>query len=105
MCVAYCQITIPSIKNLYTQLKLSLWTAQIALINNLISESDSLVKNCITVLSKVINESAKIEKNDFQFLKEFTGNLLSFLVIVPSNPESPFQLVTGIINIFAEKAL
>lgn len=73
--------------------------------NNLISESDSLVKNCITLLSKVINESTKIDKHDFQFLTEFTGNLNSFLVIVPSNPESPFQLVTGIINIFTEKNL
>jgi hypothetical protein len=90
---------------LFTQLRLSLWTAQIALINNLISESDSLVKNCITVLSKTINESNRIEKSDFQFLKEFAGNLNSFLIIVPSNPESPFQLVTGILNIFSEKNL
>jgi hypothetical protein len=99
VCIAYCQITIPSLKSLYNQLKLLLSTSEIALTNNLISECDSLVKNLITIIQKLINES---EKLDLKFLTEYIGNFISFLVVVPSNPEAPFQLIQGISNLFAE---
>jgi len=105
VCIAYSQITIPSLKNQFNQLKLILWTAQVAMMNNLISEADSLVKNAITVFSKIV-QNEKIDKKDGDFLKNYINNLISFLIIVPSNPESPFQLVTGLMNIFAsDKAL
>lgn len=96
VCIAYCQITIPSLKSLQVQLKHLLWTAQIALTNNLISECDSLVKNWISVLAKLLNE-----KYDTDVIISAIKNLTSFLVIVPSNPESPFQLVTGLMNVFS----
>lgn len=107
VCIAYCQITIPSLKNLYSQLKQLLWTSQIALTNNLISECDSLVKNILTILSQLINEdilnrvnsNQKIEKSEIDNLNNFIKNLISFLIVVPSNPESPFQLISGIMNI------
>ena len=100
VCIAYAQITIPSLKNQYHQLKLILWTAQVAMMNNLISEADSLVKNAITVFSKIV-QNERIENKDTELLKNFVSNLISFLIIVPSNPESPFQLITGLMNIFA----
>jgi hypothetical protein len=97
VCVAYCQITIPSFKNPLTQMKLLFSTAQIALTNNLISECDSILKMIITLISKIIYE---IDKKEIETLTSFFKSLVSFLVIVPSNPETPFQLVSGIINIF-----
>lgn len=106
VCIAYCQITIPSIKNLYSQLKLLLYTSQIALTNNLISECDSLLKNLLSILDKLINEemvNRKIEKFEVDFLRNFFNNLISFLIVVPSNPETPYQLITGIFNIFSTK--
>jgi hypothetical protein len=99
VCIAYCQITIPSLRALHIQLKLLLWTSEIALSNNLISECDSLVKNLITIVHRLVNEN---EKLDISFINEFFGNFISFLVVVPSNPEAPFQLVQGINNIFTE---
>jgi hypothetical protein len=99
VCIAYCQITIPSLRSLHNQLKLLLWTAEIALSNNLISECDSLVKNLITIIQRLINEN---EKLDIEYLNEYIGNFTSFLIIVPSNPEAPFQLIQGINNIFSE---
>jgi hypothetical protein len=106
VCIAYCQITIPSLKNYYTQIKHLLWSAQIALTNNLISECDSLIKNLLTIAHKVINEelpNKKIEKNEIEYLINFLKNLISFLIVVPSNPESPFQLISGLMNIFSQE--
>jgi hypothetical protein len=108
VCIAYCQITIPSLKNLYSQLKQLLWTSEIALTNNLISECDSLVKNILTILSQLINEdllnrvnsNQKIERSEIENLNNFIKNLVSFLIVVPSNPESPFQLISAMMNIF-----
>jgi hypothetical protein len=106
VCIAYCQITIPSLQNNFSQLKQLLWSSQIALTSNLISECDSLIKNIITVASKVINEefpSRKVEKKEIDFICNFLKNLISFIVVVPSNPESPFQLINGIMNIFTQE--
>ena len=61
VCIAYCQITIPSIKSLHTQLKLLLTTSEIALLNKLISECYSLIRNLITILTKALNESRKLD--------------------------------------------
>jgi hypothetical protein len=99
VCLAYCQITIPSIKSFYTQLKLLLAASEIALLNNLISECDSLIKNLITILSKLINETSK---PDIAFLESYINNLIPLLIVVPSNPESPFQLIAGLTNIFTK---
>lgn len=106
VCIAYCQITIPGLKSLYSQIKHLLWTSQIALTNNLISECDSLIKNLLTIISKILNEelpNRKINRSEIDFLCTFMKNLVSFLIIVPSNPESPYQLINGIMNIFSQE--
>lgn len=103
VCVAYCQITIPSISSLQTQLKLQLTTAQIALMNNLISECDSIAKNIITGIQTEICEN--LNKLEADFIINFSKSLLGFLILVPSNPNNPFQLITGFMNIFASETL
>jgi len=105
VCIAYCQITIPSIgisnNNLIKQLKMLLTTSQIALMNNLISECDSLMKNFITVLAKIINDINEYpDKSRVLVIKNLIANFVSFLIVVPSNPEAPFQLITALINLF-----
>lgn len=110
VCIAYCQITIPSIgissKNLIKQLNIILTTAQISLMNNLISEADSLLKNFITVLAKIVLDFKDYSENEkINKIKNLISSLVSFLIVVPSNPESPFQLVTGLINVFNNNAI
>jgi hypothetical protein len=61
VCVSYCLITIPSITSIKTQLKLELTTAEIALMNNLISECDSICKFIITNIQKEIEHLDKLE--------------------------------------------
>ena len=110
VCIAYCQITIPSIgiasNNLIKQLKILLSTAEIALMNNLISESDSLLKNYITIMAKIV-EDMKFYSDNYKIntMKNLIASFISFLVVVPSNPDSPFQIISGLINVFNESEL
>ena len=103
VCVAYCQITIPSITSLKTQLKLQLTTAEIALMNNLISECDSICRGIITGIQKEIYEH--LDKLEADFIINFSKSLLGFLIMVPSNPDDPFQLIRGFINLFTSETL
>ena len=103
VCVAYCQITIPSITSLKTQLKLQLTTAEIALMNNLISECDSICRGIITGIQTEIYEF--LDKLEADFIINFSKSLLGFLIMVPSNPDDPFQLIRGFINLFTAETL
>ena len=103
VCVAYCQITIPSITSLKTQLKLQLTTAEIALMNNLISECDSICRGIITGIQREIYEF--LDKLEADFIINFSKSLLGFLIMVPSNPDDPFQLIRGFINLFTAETL
>ena len=102
VCVAYCLITIPSLSSIKTQLKLELTTAEIALMNNLISECDSLCKFIITNIQKEIENLDKLEAD---FIINFSKSFLGFLIMVPSNPDDPFQLIRGFSNLFTELTL
>ena len=102
VCVAYCLITIPSISSIKTQLKLELTTAEIALMNNLISECDSLCKFIITNIQKEIDCLDKLEAD---FIINYSKSFLGFLIMVPSNPDDPFQLIRGFINLFQLETL
>ena len=102
VCVAYCLITIPSISSIKTQLKLDLTTAEIALMNNLISECDSLCKLIITNIQKEIETLDKLEAD---FVINFSKSFLGFLIMVPSNPDDPFQLIRGFMNLFTLPSL
>ena len=103
VCVAYCQITIPSITSLKTQLKLQLTTAEIALMNNLISECDSICRGIITGIQREIYEF--LDKLEADFVINFSKSLLGFLIMVPSNPDDPFQLIRGFVNLFLADTL
>ena len=102
VCVAYCLITIPSISSIKTQLKLQLTTAEIALMNNLISECDSICKIIITGIQKEIEILDKLEAD---FVINFSKSFLGFLIMVPSNPDDPFQLIRGFTNLFSVENL
>ena len=103
VCVAYCQITIPGIISLQTQLKLLLTTAQVALMNNLISECDSIVRTIIQGIQKEVVEF--LDKLEADFIINYSKSLMGFLVLVPSNPDDPFQLINEFVNIFNSDTL
>jgi hypothetical protein len=63
--------------------------------NNLISECDSICKFIITNIQKEIECLDKLEAD---FVINFSKSFLGFLIMVPSNPDDPFQLIRGFMN-------
>ena len=59
-------------------------TAEIALMNGLIGETDSLLKGVLATLDENF-DNKKVEA-----LGQLLLNFLGFLVLVPSNPETSF---------------
>lgn len=117
VCVAFCQITIPSIKSKERRVGMFVDTAAIALSNNLISEADSIMKNAVTVISEILEESLSSNTNKDKNQTNIFSNgkdrlllnqikkLISLLIVLPGNPDSPFQIISGLINtIGAESA-
>ena len=78
------------------------YIAEIALMNNLISECDSICKFIITNIQKQIE---RIDKLDTDFIINFSKSFLGFLIMVPSNLDDPFQLIRGFINLFTLPSL
>lgn len=73
-----------------------LLAAQIALLNGLVGETDSLCKAVLATLFENFNPMYK----ELEKMTEMVLNLLGFLVIVPSDPEKDFfALANGVINI------
>ena len=69
-------------------------TAEVAMLNGLIGETDSLLKAVLAT----IDENFDIKKA--HVFGDILLQMLGFLVIVPSNPEIAFfQLVEGILNL------
>jgi len=95
-CIAYVHITIPTIESSQKQCRLFQQAAQVALMNGLIGETDSLIRAALQQLDE--NFDPKIE--GLLFIVEQVLHMLGFLVIVPSNPEEGFfQIVEGIVQL------
>lgn len=68
--------------------------AQVALMNGLIGETDSLLKGVLATIS----DNFKDTPEDLERVTQTVLQMLGFLVVVPSNPEDQyFQIVEGII--------
>jgi hypothetical protein len=92
-CAAFCQITIPSLDDIFERNQLYLESAQAALMNGLVGQAEGLIKAAIASLPLITN--AKDEYKLFAWLQSFIGYVLVF----PGHPESgPFFLCSGLIN-------
>ena len=96
-CVAYAHITIPTLESVERQCRYFLLTAEVAMLNGLIGESDSLMRAILSTINDNFDQKKIIETADI------LNNVLGFLVIMPSNPETSFFiLVEGILNILKD---
>mmetsp|Transcript_35456 Transcript_35456/g.43368 ORF Transcript_35456/g.43368 Transcript_35456/m.43368 type:complete len:216 (+) Transcript_35456:1810-2457(+) len=93
-CIAYVHITIPTLESVPQQVQLFRLTAQAALLNGLIGETDSLMKGMLSTIDENFDSS-------LNYLDMTTQNVLSalgFMVMVPENPDADlFQVVEGFI--------
>ena len=93
-CIAFAHITIPTIESYLTQVHLFQMAAQVALLNGLIGETDSLLKGVLATIS----DNFKDTPENLERVTQTVLQMLGFLVVVPSNPEDQyFQIVEGII--------
>lgn len=90
-CLAYSFITIPSLNDAVTKLQLYLSSAQVALLNSCLPQTDAFLQALIEVISTM---PIKLELQDGRtrslepFLVSYVADLLSFLLIVPVSLKS-----------------
>lgn len=83
------------------QIKLFLLTAEVGLMNGLISETDSIVKAILLILNSrnKNNQDLAVENK----MTEYLLNIIGFLVVMPSNPDNHFESVMAILNLIEKK--
>lgn len=100
-CLAYSHITIPSLADIYRKLELSLQSAEIALYNQCLPQTDTFLKSAISLLPELPityeYEGKRIPYDEK--LVEYVNRLVAFLVLTPGHPEyGPFYIVNGLLN-------
>lgn len=101
-CVAYCFITIPSIEDIFTRLKLYLLSGQVAMANQALSQADAFFRAAISLISEVprtIEIDHKVKPSE-PYLLEYMNNFFSTLLVVPDSPDQgALHLVRGLLNV------
>ncbi|KAG5392105.1 hypothetical protein IGI04_022068 [Brassica rapa subsp. trilocularis] len=85
-CLAFSEVTIPSVTIPTKQLNLYLETAEVALLGGLISHTDGLVMSAVECLEDVTPPDG-LKSIDADSMASVVCKLCSLLVMVPGNPE------------------
>ncbi|EOY12279.1 Uncharacterized protein TCM_030833 isoform 2 [Theobroma cacao] len=86
-CIAFSEVTIPSILGHIKQLHLYLETAEVALLGGLVSHCDGLIDSAISCLQSFDWMEGSRVAVDSDRILSFIRKLCSLLVMVPGNPE------------------
>jgi hypothetical protein len=101
-CLAFCHITIPSLDDAFIRLHLFVEAAQVALVNQMMGQSEAFLKAAISLVQEVpptIERDGKLVNTD-PLLVGFLTNFASLLLLFPGHPEhGPFHLVKGLLNV------
>ncbi|KAL9441648.1 hypothetical protein AB3S75_020195 [Citrus x aurantiifolia] len=89
-CIAFSEVTIPSISDHLRHLNLYMETSEVALLAGLISHSDGLVDSAISCLQSVDLINGSLTPVDVDGMVASIQKLCSLLVIIPGNPELGF---------------
>ncbi|CAL9099797.1 unnamed protein product [Musa textilis] len=86
-CLAFSEVTIPSISDSIQRMNLYLETAEIALFGGLISHSEGLVTSAISCLECLNMTTGSHSSNDVDQISSLTCKLCSLLLMIPGNHE------------------
>ncbi|KAH7546757.1 hypothetical protein FEM48_Zijuj01G0235300 [Ziziphus jujuba var. spinosa] len=86
-CIAFCEVTLPSISSHTRQLNLYLETAEVALLGGLVSHSDGLINSALGSLQNLDLMDGSLMQADVDGMLSSIQKLCGFLVLVPGNPE------------------
>ncbi|PFX19482.1 UPF0505 protein C16orf62-like [Stylophora pistillata] len=104
-CVAFCFITIPSIDDVFTRLKLYLHSGQVALANQALSQADAFFGAAISLVADVprtIEIDHKVKSSE-SYLLAYMNNFFSTLLVVPDSPDQgALYLVRSLLNVVQE---
>ncbi|KAL9444527.1 hypothetical protein AB3S75_017670 [Citrus x aurantiifolia] len=104
-CIAFSEVTIPSISDHIRQLNLYIETSEVALLAGLISHSDGLVDSAISCLQSVDLINGSLTPVDVDGMVTSIQKLCSLLVIVPGNPELGFtQTLKSILSLINSRS-
>ncbi|KRX02875.1 hypothetical protein PPERSA_04078 [Pseudocohnilembus persalinus] len=87
-CIAFCYISIPMVKDIYSQVQFYNLCTQVALVHNLISQADSMFKTSLTLLAE-LPESID-GKNIDEKLAPLMKNMVGLMIILPDDPEMDY---------------
>ena len=99
--VAFAHITIPSLMKSKDQIGLFMLNAQVALMNGLISETDSIIKAILLIINAQYKKTQELEAEEKW--TEHLLNILGFLIVVPSNPDNFFENIFAIMSLMEKK--
>ncbi|XP_057474859.1 uncharacterized protein LOC130762978 isoform X2 [Actinidia eriantha] len=85
-CIAFGEVTIPSVPSWVNQLNLYLETAEVALLGGLVSHTDGLLDSAIICLQTLNLLDGSRVSNDVDRTLSLIRKLCSLLVLVPGNP-------------------
>ncbi|RMX54674.1 hypothetical protein pdam_00009345 [Pocillopora damicornis] len=104
-CVAYCFITIPSIDDVFSRLKLYLLSGQVAMANQALSQADAFFRAAISLVAEVprtIEIDHKVKSSE-PYLLAYMNSFFSTLLVVPDSPDQgALHLVRGLLNVVQE---
>ncbi|XP_020910868.1 UPF0505 protein C16orf62 homolog [Exaiptasia diaphana] len=104
-CASYSFITIPSIVDIFTRLQLYLFSGQVAMSNQALSQGDAFFKAAISLIPEVpktIEVDYKVKASE-PFLLNFLNEFLSTLLVVPDSPDQGVLYLTrGLLNVIQE---
>ncbi|KAJ0045103.1 hypothetical protein Pint_04081 [Pistacia integerrima] len=86
-CIAFSEVTIPSISTHIRQLNLYLETAEVAMLAGLVSHADGLIDSAVSCLKSVDLINGFQAQADVDEIVISIRKLCSLLVMVPGNPE------------------
>ncbi|WOL02253.1 hypothetical protein Cni_G10972 [Canna indica] len=104
-CVAFNEVTVPSISDCIGRMNLYVETAEIALFGGLISHAEGLVTSAISCLQCLETEGSHTSA-DIDRISSLTCKVCSLLLILPGNHENrPMHLAQNVISTFRCQSL
>ncbi|KAH6556645.1 hypothetical protein KP509_1Z165700 [Ceratopteris richardii] len=86
-CVTFNEITISFLKNVPSRIYLYIETAEVAMMNGLVSHSESLIRSCFESLQELQSmDNAEVARMEMELLG-CIQKLCSLLIMIPSHPE------------------
>jgi hypothetical protein len=104
-CMAACYVTIPTSENVITRLHLFLKCGQVALVNGLVTQAESFMKQCIQTVKEIPAglETAAVAPDMERNIASFVERLCHTLICMPGHPENgPQYLVQALCSVISK---